>query len=110
METTYTSQLDEDRTVEAEGSASEEMTGIVAELGSLGPGAVLTEEGLARLFSRHRASVKRAVGRGELPPPCRLFGGNVWTAGALVSHFERRQEDAARESAELSRKVHHLKP
>jgi hypothetical protein len=87
-----------------------ELPGIIALLGELKPGAILTEEGVARLFNRHVASVKRAVQRGELPPPCRLFGGNAWTAGALVRHIEKRLEEAAQEQERLSRKLAQLSP
>ena len=85
-----------------------EMPGIIALLGELKPGAILTEAGVARLFSRHVASVKRAVQRGELPPPCRLFGTNAWTAGALVQHIEKRLEDAAQQKVRMARKIAHL--
>ncbi|MBI2505056.1 MAG: hypothetical protein HYW07_17700 [Candidatus Latescibacteria bacterium] len=89
---------------------SGELPGIIALLGELKPGAVLFEEGLARLFDRHPASIKRAVQRGELPPPCRLFGGNAWTAGALVRHIEKRLEQAAKESERQSQRVAKLSP
>ena len=55
-------------------SSENALPGVIALLGELKPGAVITEEGVARLFGRHATSVKRAVQRGELPPPCRLFG------------------------------------
>lgn len=61
-----------------------DMSGIIRELGELKPGSIVTEQGIARLFHRQVVSVKRAVQRGELPPPCRLFGINVWTVGELV--------------------------
>ena len=89
---------------------SGDLPGIIALLGELKPGAVLFEEGLARLFDRHPASIKRAVQRGELPPPCRLFGGNAWTAGALVRHIEKRLEQAAKESERQSQRVAKLSP
>lgn len=89
---------------------SVDLPGIIALLGELKPGAVLFEEGLARLFDRHPASVKRAVQRGELPPPCRLFGGNAWTAGALVRHIEKRLEDATKEAERMARKLAHFSP
>jgi len=87
-----------------------ELPGIVSTLGELGPGAVVTEEGLARLFSRHPASIKRAVQRGELPPPCRLFGRNTWTAGALVRHIEARLDEAARQATKMAQKLTRLSP
>ena len=83
---------------------------IIAELGDLGSGAVIYEEGLARLFDRHRTSVKRAIERGELPPPTRLFNQNAWTAGVLVKHFERRQADAAEKSEQIQQKIRKLQP
>jgi len=85
-------------------------TGVIAELGALGPGAVITEEGIARLFDRHPASVKRAVERGELPPPCRLFGKNAWTVGVLIRHIEDRLTRAANDAEQLSKKIARLSP
>ena len=84
--------------------------GIIATFGELKPGAVITEEGVAFLFKRHVTSIKRAVQRGELPPPCRMFGGNVWTAGALVRHIEDRLQQAAKEMETLAEKVKRLSP
>jgi hypothetical protein len=81
------------------------MPGIIAALGELKPGAIIREEGIARLFNRHVASVKRAVQRGELPPACRLFGGNVWTVGALVRHIENRLERAAKDAERIARRL-----
>lgn len=87
-----------------------ELPGIIALLGELKPGAILTEEGVARLFNRHVASVKRAVQRGELPPPCRLFGGNAWTAGAIIRHIEARLEQAAKVAERMAQKLARLGP
>ena len=86
------------------------LPGVIAELGELQPGAVVTEEGIARLFDRCPTSVKRAVERGELPPPIRLFGGNAWTAGVLVAHFEQRLAEAASEKAQVEEKIRRLSP
>lgn len=87
-----------------------ELPGIIALLGELKPGAILMEDGVAWLFSRHVASVKRAVQRGELPPPCRLFGSNAWTAGSLVQHIEQRLAEAAKEAEGMARKLARLSP
>jgi hypothetical protein len=86
------------------------LPGVIAELGKLGAGAVVTEQGLAQLFNRCTVSVKRAVIRGELPPPCRLFGSNAWTVGALVGHIERRLGEAAAKSQKLANKIRQLNP
>jgi hypothetical protein len=87
----------------------QDFPGVVRELGELGPSAIITEDGLARLFGRHISSVKRAVQRGELPPPTRLFGGNAWTVGVLIRHIETRLEDAAKEAARETRRLGNLK-
>jgi hypothetical protein len=73
--------------------------GIVKEIGELPPGAILDEEALARIFGRHTVSVKRAVERGELPPPVRLFGKPCWMARTILAHLEERLEAAKREEA-----------
>lgn len=87
-----------------------DLPGIISALGQLGAGAVITEEGMAHLFHRHPASVKRAVQRGELPPPCRMFGNNAWTAGILVQHIEQRLEAAAAERERIEQKIARLSP
>jgi hypothetical protein len=86
------------------------LPGIIGVLGELKPGTVITEEGLAHLFQRHVVSVKRAVQRGELPPPCRLFGINVWTAGAVIRYIESRLDRAAQEAERDAQRLQHLSP
>lgn len=78
------------------------LPGIVQEMGRLGPGAIIFEDGLARLIGKHPISVKRAVARGELPPPARFMGKPCWTAGAIIRHLEAKLEAAAREAAILA--------
>jgi hypothetical protein len=94
----------------ADGEESLQLPGVIAALGEMKPGAVITEEGVANLFNRCTASVKRAVQRGELPPPCRLFGSNAWTVGVLVGHIERRLQEAAAEAQRLAAKIRKLNP
>ena len=86
------------------------LPGIIAALGELGAGAIIMEEGVAGLFKRHVASVKRAVQRGELPPPTRIFGQNTWTVGILVGHIEQRLEAAAAERERIEQKIARLSP
>jgi len=90
------------------------LPGIVSALGDFGPGAVIMEQGLCVLFGRHESSVKRAVERGELPQPVRLFGQNAWTAGVLVKHLEARLEQASRDAEQraddVGRKMLELSP
>ena len=87
-----------------------ELPGVVAELGELKEGAVIFEEGLAHLFGRHPVSVKRAVERGELPPPTRLLGRSAWTVGAILRHLEGRQEQATKERERIEKKIAQLSP
>jgi len=75
----------------------EHIKGIIRELDELGAGAIITEEALARMLGRCQVTLKRCVKRGELPPPVRLLGGPVWTAGAIVGHLEKRLDAAARD-------------
>jgi hypothetical protein len=86
------------------------LPGIIPILGELKPGALVTEKGLALLFKRHPASIKRMIHRGELPRPCRMAGSNTWTAGAIVRHVEARMEEAAREAERMEQKLARLSP
>ena len=86
------------------------LPGIISQLGELQPGAIITETGLANLFDRHVTSIKRAVSRNELPPPCRLLGRNRWTVRAIVQHIEARLEQAAVEQKRHEEKIKQLQP
>jgi hypothetical protein len=76
----------------------------------LPPGAIVTEDALARMFGRCVTSVKRAVKRGELPPATRLFGQNTWTAAAILAHVNKRLDMALRDSERMARKFSELRP
>ena len=83
-------------------------SGIIRELGDLPAEAVVSEQALAKLFDRHRVSIKRAVERGELPPSVRLFGEPVWTVRALREHLAKRLDAAMKESELLQKKKNEL--
>jgi len=84
--------------------------GIICELGNLPPGAIVSEEGLARIFQRHHVSIKRAVQRGELPPSVRLFGEPVWTVAVIQEHLKNRLEAARKENEQMAQKKMKLSP
>ena len=84
--------------------------GVIRELGDLPLGAIVSEEGLARIFGRHHVSIKRAVQRGELPPSVRLFGVPVWTVDAIRQHLRQRLQKALKENEQMSRKSVKLSP
>lgn len=86
------------------------MPGVILALGELGSGAVITEQALATMFDRCPMTVKRAVERGELPVPCRMFGQNTWTIGVLLAHIERRLQQAAQAAEQEAAKIRRLRP
>ncbi len=86
----------------------DDLPGIITALGE--QDAVITETGLGKLFGRCAVSVKRAVERGELPPPVRLFGQNTWTVGVIRTHLEQRLKSAAKEAEQLQGKIRVLSP
>ena len=84
--------------------------GVIRKLGDLPPDAVISEDGLARLFGRHRVSIRRAVKRGELPPGVRQFGESVWTIEALRNHTNKRLEAAKKDAERLQQRISRLRP
>jgi len=84
-------------------------TGIIAALAELPPEALIDEAALARIFGRCAKSIKRAVRRGELPRPVRLFGRPTWTARAVLGHVNKRLEAAKREAERLGRRISELR-
>ncbi len=84
--------------------------GIITVLAELPESSIVSEEALARILDRHQVSIKRAVERGELPPPIRLLGAPVWTVGSILRHFEGRLESAKKEAASTARRFRELEP
>ena len=83
-------------------------SGIIRELGELPAETVVSEQALAKIFDRHRISIKRAVERGELPPSVRLLGEPVWTVKVLQEHLGKRLDVARKESDQLQKKLNEL--
>ena len=83
-------------------------TGIIRELGDLPAGAVISEQGLARIFDRHKVSIKRAVVRGELPPSVKLFGEPIWTVRAIQEHLGKRLDQAKKDAEQLQKRFNQL--
>ena len=84
-----------------EGGGAVQADSIVLELGAMPPGAIISKEGLAKIFARQPISIERAVKRGELPAPARLLGCERWTAGAILRHIEKKMSEAAEDAARL---------
>ena len=87
-----------------------DLPGVVRELGELGSGTLITEEGIGHLFNRCERSVQRAIERGELPPPTRLFGKKTWTVGAILEHITDRLQAEASERDRMDEKIRTLNP
>ena len=81
---------------------------IVKELGELPLDSVVTEDGLAKLFSRHPISIKRAIERKELPPAIKLFGKPCWTVRIIQEYLAKRLERAQHEAEQMERKINQL--
>ena len=88
-----------------ENLASKDLNGIIRQLGDLPKGAIVNEEALARMFDRCQVSIKRAIQRGELPPPVKLLGMPVWTVGKLLDHINNRLEIAQKEDESARKKI-----
>ena len=80
----------------------------------LGEETILFQADLARIFCRNDTTIWRAVERGELPPPIKLFGKNAWTPKSIIRHLEDALKSAAdkrdRERSELEQRIAHLRP
>lgn len=70
---------------------------IVDELAALPENALIPEKALAKIFSCSTTTIKRAVERGELPQPVRMFGKPSWTAGGILRHVNARLETAQKQ-------------
>jgi len=84
--------------------------GIIMRLGELPNGAIVDEEAIAEIFGRCSVSVKRAVDRGELPVPIRLFGKPCWTAGKIISYLEERLRVAELKAKDESERLERNSP
>jgi hypothetical protein len=97
----------------AKGSSTESIAhvpGVISQLGELSPGTIITEIGIAQLFGRCERSVRRAIQRGELPPPTRLFGKKTWTVGVILDHLSSRLKVASTEREKHKQKMRFLSP
>jgi hypothetical protein len=79
--------------------------GVITFLTELPPDAYLDSETLGRLLGRCKKSIQRATRRGELPPPFKFLGRNVWLVKTILEHMKVRQEAACRK---VDRRVRRL--
>ena len=90
--------------------------GINDELGKLTPSALLTVDGMARVFGKSPNTILRAVSEGRLPKPFRIFSEHCWRVGEVDGFLQKRMRDAQQGAAERPRPTDpddapaHLKP
>jgi len=68
---------------------------------------ILTETALAAALGVTTRTIRRMVGRCEIPPGTRLGGHTVWFAGRVLAYIDKRlekaEQSAARRDAALGR-------
>jgi len=89
------------------GTAQNRPFDVITALGDLPPDTLLTKQGLAEIFGLCTDSIRRAVERGELPPPTQVCGKSRWTVKSITNHIdallEAAKEEAEAEAARLGR-------
>lgn len=78
---------------------------LIVGLAELPAQALLDESALARELSVTKRTVRRMVGRFELPPPVSFAGRSMWQAGRVIAWFEERAERVARNAQREARKL-----
>ena len=74
----------------AENESISDQSGVIARLGELPRGALVSPQALAAVFRCHQETIRRAIDSGLLPPPLPLPGGKYWTTGFILDHIENR--------------------
>jgi len=67
-------------------------------LAALPEKALLDQTRLARLLRVTPRTVRRMIGRHELPPAVRMAGRAMWFAGRVLAHIEEAADRAARDN------------
>ena len=93
---------------EVEPTAPRESGVIITRLAELPRGTLLDEKALAKVLSVTRRTIRRMVGRYELPPPVRFSGRSMWQAGRVLDWFEARADRLAREAERSARRLREL--
>jgi predicted DNA-binding transcriptional regulator AlpA len=93
-----------------ESQDAEPVVEFLTTLSALPSKTLLSESQLAQMAGRHVTSIKRAIQRGELPPPVPLLGENVWTVGAIRVHISARLEAERTAAAQTARRIQHFRP
>ena len=68
--------------------------GIILEFAELPHAAILTVNGMAKIFGKSPNTIMRAVAEGRLPRPFRIFSENCWRAGEVDRHLQQSMQKA----------------
>jgi len=79
--------------------------GIVTALAELPGGTLLDEKALAGAFGVSTRTLRRMVGRYELPPGVKFGGRKVWLAGKVLAYMEERADRLAVKAAKEAEKI-----
>ena len=77
-------------------------TGVIDTLARMPERAILNEKAIASIFGVTTRTVRRMVGRHEIPPGIPLAGRTVWMAGKVLTFMEKsleKAEESARKRA-----------
>lgn len=83
---------------------------ILIRLAELPEQAILDEAALAGSLGVTMRTIRRMVGRYELPPPIRFGGRSSWQAGAVLRWFAERAEKAARDAERRAQAIEKHRP
>ena len=74
-------------------------------LAELPAGAMVDSQALAEVLTVSTRTLRRMVGRGEIPRGIRLGGRSLWVAGKLVEYFNSEAERQATEARRVAKDV-----
>jgi predicted DNA-binding transcriptional regulator AlpA len=69
-------------------------TGVIDILARMPERAILDEKAMAEVFGVTTRTVRRMVGRHEIPPGVPLAGKTAWMAGKVLAFLEQKLEQA----------------
>lgn len=81
---------------------------VITALAELPPKALLDGKALAQALGLCPRTVRRMVGRFELPPPISFGGRSTWQVEKVLAYFEARADQAARQAARAAAKLGNL--
>ena len=78
---------------------------VIRELAELPEHALVDEAYLAGIFHKDPRTIRRWVADGELPAAIGLGKDQLWMAGRIIRHLDKRAEAAEKDAAERARKI-----